>query len=270
MKTKILVLLMFFTSFHLFAQTDSLAQNDSDLAKKTQNPLSDLISLPFQNNTSFGVGRDGDRNTNVLNIQPVIPFGLGEKVNLITRTIIPIVSKPDITKESGAITGLGDILFTAWFSPKQPKKLIWGVGPVISFPTATDDALGSGEVSLGPSVVLLSMSGKWVYGMLINNLWSVTDNRDSSDVNQMLLQYFINYNLPNSWYLSSAPIITADWEATSDNVWTVPFGMAVGKIFRIGKLPLNCQVGAFYNVVTPEFGADWSTRIQIQLLFPKK
>ena len=263
MKTKILILLMLFTSAHLFAQ------DDAELAKKTQNPLSDLISLPFQNNTSFGLGPNNDRVSNVLNIQPVIPIGLGEKVNLITRTIIPIVSLPDPTKESEAITGLGDILFTAWFSPKQPKKVIWGVGPVISFPTATDDALGSGEVSLGPSVVLLSMSGKWVYGMLINNLWSVTDNRDSSDVNQMLLQYFINYNLPNSWYLSSAPIITANWEATSDNVWTVPFGMTVGKIFRIGKLPINCQVGAFYNVVTPEGHADWSTRIQVQFLFPK-
>ena len=89
------------------------------------------------------------------------------------------------------------------------------------------------------------------------------------DVNLFTWQYFINYNLPKGWYLTSAPIITANWEADSDNTWTIPSGGGIGKIFRIGKQPINGQVSAYYNVETPEYGPDWQLRIQLQFLFPK-
>jgi len=90
------------------------------------------------------------------------------------------------------------------------------------------------------------------------------------DVNLFTWQYFINYNLPRGWYLSSAPIITANWEADSGNVWTVPFGGGGGKIFRIGKQPMNAQVQAFYNVLKPDLGPQWQLRLQLQFLFPKR
>jgi len=242
-------------------------KSDKDLAKATQNPLASMISLPFQNNTNFGIGPDDDTQ-NILNIQPVWPFSLSEDWNFITRTIIPVISQPGVAPGESRTNGLGDTTFTGWVSPKNSGKWIWGVGGALVLPTATDDALGNDKWSVGPSVVVLTMPGKWVIGSLVSNVWSVGGSGDQ-DVNFFTWQYFVNYNMDNGWYLTSAPIITANWEADSDNTWTVPFGGGVGKIFRIGKQPLNAQVSAYYNVEKPASGADWQLRLQLQMLFPK-
>jgi hypothetical protein len=242
-------------------------KSDEDLAKATQNPLASMISLPFQNNTNFGVGPDDDIQ-NVLNIQPVWPFSLGEDWNFVTRTIIPVISQPGNVPEESRTNGLGDVSFTGWASPKNSGKWIWGVGGTLILPTATDDVLGNDKWSVGPSVVVVTMPGKWVIGSLISNVWSVGGSGDQ-DVNLFTWQYFINYNMDNGWFLTSAPIITANWEADSNNTWTVPFGGGVGKIFRIGKQPLKALVSAYYNVEKPASGADWQLRLQLQMLFPK-
>ena len=225
-----------------------------------------MISVPFQNNINFNIG-PYDRTQNVLNIQPVYPITLSENLNLITRTIIPFISQP--IGESDSKFGIGDINFTAFFSPADPGKVIWGLGPTFFLPTASDASLGSEKWSVGPALVVLTMPGSWVIGLLANNVWSFAGNEERSDVNQMLLQYFINYNLPDGWYLVTAPIITANWKAESGQQWTVPFGGGFGKIFKIGSQPLNAQVQAFANVVKPDNGADWSLRLQLQFLFPK-
>lgn len=237
------------------------------LAKAAQNPVANLISLPFQNNTALGWGAF-DRTQNVLNIQPVIPFKLSPNVNLITRTIVPIISQPDVASATGGTFGLGDINATAFLSPANPGRLIWGVGPVVSLRTATDDALGTGKWGIGPSVVLLTMPGNWVVGILVNNIWSVAGDTNRADVNQLLVQYFVNYNLPKGWYLATGPINTVNWEAPTDKA-TVPLGGGFGRLFKVGRLPVNGSVQAFYNVVKPDVGPDWSARVQVQLLFPK-
>ena len=239
-----------------------------NLAKKTQNPVADLISIPFQNNFNFGVGPEEDLQY-ILNIQPVIPVKLGEDWNLITRTIAPIIDQPAMTIGVGSNFGLGDINTSLFLSPSKPGKFIWGVGPVLQFPTGTDDALGTGKWCAGPTAVGLFMPGHWVFGALANNLWSYAGDDDRPDVNRFLFQYFINYNFHHGWYLTFSPIITSNWKAESGNQWTVPFGGGVGKIVRIGKLPLNLQLQAFYNVVKPELGEEWSMRFQFQFLFPK-
>ncbi len=239
-----------------------------EMAKAVQNPIASLISLPLQNNTNFNLGPQ-EKTQNVLNIQPVWPFSIGENWNLITRTIMPVISQPEILPGTDRTFGLGDITFTSFFSPKDSGKLIWGVGPVLVLPTATDDVLGTDKWSAGASVVALTMPGRWVIGSLINNVWSFAGSGDA-DVNFFTWQYFINYNLPNGWYLTSAPIITANWEASSGNKWTIPFGGGVGKIFRIGKQPVNASVQAYYNVEKPDFGADWQLRCMLQFMFPKK
>jgi hypothetical protein len=152
--------------------------------------------------------------------------------------------------------------------PASPENGSGGVGPVVLLPTATDDALGSDKWGVGPTVVVLTMSGKWVMGSLFSNVWSFTGSGDE-DINLFTWQYFINYNLPNGWYLTSAPIMTANWEADSSDKWTIPVGGGIGKVFRIGKLPININSQAYYNVAKPDYGPDWSIRLQVQLLFPK-
>ncbi len=266
MKTKQLVTLTL-ALLVAFSQTAGAADN-ADLAKAAQNPVASMVSLPLQNNTNFGVG-PGDDVQNVLNIQPVIPIKLSTDWNLITRTIAPLIYQPEIVPGTDSEFGLGDINATLFFSPAQPGKIIWGAGPVFSFPTATDKVLGTEKWGIGPSVVALKIQGPWVVGCLANNVWSFAGDDDRADVNQMVFQYFINYNMAKGWYISSAPIITANWEADSDNTWTVPFGGGVGKIFKIGKQPLNAQVQAFYNAITPDNGPSWTLRLQLQFLFPK-
>ena len=242
--------------------------NAQDLAKAAQNPVADLISLPLQNNTNFGVG-PGDDMQDILNVQPVVPLKLNADWNLITRTIFPLIYQPELVPGYGDEFGLGDINMSLFLSPAKPDKIIWGVGPALSFPTATNAVLGTEKWSAGPTAVALKIQGPWVVGALASNLWSYAGEENREDVNQFLLQYFINYNLPEGWYLSSAPIITADWKADSGDQWTVPFGGGFGKIFRIGKQPMNAQAQAFYNLEKPDNAADWTLRLQLQFLFPK-
>lgn len=249
----------------------NVQSDDSDnenLAKQAQNPIANLVSLPLQNNTNFNIGPDNETQ-NILNIQPVWPFEVTKNMNLITRTILPVISQPDILAGGeGRIDGIGDTTFTGFFSPKDSGSITWGLGPVFLLPTASNDYLGSDKWGAGASAVFLAMPGHWVIGSLFSNVWSFAGPGDQ-DVNLFTWQYFINYNMADGWYLTTAPIITANWEADSDNTWTVPFGGGVGKIFKIGKQPINAQVSGYYNAVTPDFGPDWQLRLQLQFLFPK-
>ena len=237
------------------------------LAKAAQNPIASLISLPFQNNTDFGVGPD-DGTKNTLNIQPVWPFALSDSWNLITRTIVPVVSQPGFGAGDDRVTGIGDTTFTAFFSPRNSGKWTWGVGPVIVLPTGSNDQLTSDKWGLGISAVVLTQPGNWVVGSLLSNVKSVSGG-GGTDFNIFTWQYFVNYNFNHGWYLTSAPIITANWEASGSNRWTVPFGGGVGKIMKWGKQPVNLSAQAYKNIESPEFGADWQLRLQVQLLFPK-
>ncbi len=242
--------------------------SEEELAKATQNPVGDLISVPFQNNMIFRTGPD-EELMNVLNIQPVWPLNFNEDWNIITRTILPIVSVPGFGPDDDGATGLGDVVITAFLSPAEPGELIWGAGPVFSLPLATKDGIRTDKWGFGPSAVVLKMNGPWVYGGLFNNIWSFAGDADMPDMNQMLLQPFVNFNMPGGWYLVSAPIITANWKADSGNTWTLPIGGGVGKIFRVGQLPLNGTVQGYYNLERPEYAGESVLRLQLQFLFPK-
>jgi hypothetical protein len=251
---------------------DKGEDESAELARAVQNPIADLISLPFQNNTNFDFG-PRERTQNVLNIQPVIPISLGEDWLAITRTIVPIVSQPSLGAGQDRKTGLGDIVFTAFLSPSDKdlwigEKILWGVGPAILLPTATDKQLGPGELGAGPSAVFLAMPGKWVIGSLFSQIWSFTSG---SNVSLFTWQPFVNYNLSDGWYLTSSPLITANWKNSASDTWTVPLGGGVGRVFRAGSLPpMNVSLASFYNVESPSnVGPDWSLRFQLQLLFPR-
>lgn len=239
-----------------------------ELQKAVQNPVASLISVPVQNNSNFSVG-PYNRTQDVLNIQPVIPANISDNWMIISRIIQPIVWQPYPNQTTGGEYGLGDMNPTFFLSPRKPKKLIWGVGPAFVIPTATNNILGQGKFSLGPSVVALAQPGHWTLGALVNNVWSVAGDGSRPAVNQMLLQYFVNYNLKKGWYLSVSPIITANWEATSGNVWTVPFGGGVGRVMKLGFQPVNLTAQFYGNAVHPVGTSSWGMRLQIAFLFPK-
>ncbi len=191
-------------------------QSAEELAKAAQNPVANLVSLPFQNNFNFEVDPKG-QTQNVLNIQPVVPFVLNADWNLMTRTVVPVISQPDFCMSGGGHSGIGDIQFSAFLFPGRPTSSgwIWGVGAIALLPTADSKVLGQGKRSLGPPAVA---------ARLINNVWSVGGDDARPDVNQMLIQPFVNCSVPGhpGFYIGSSPMITADWKSNGRNVWTVP------------------------------------------------
>lgn len=234
-----------------------------DLAQTAANPISNLVSLPLQFNNDFGVG-PYDRSVGVLNIQPVVPLAGGK---VITRTIFPFVWLPDVTSESGSFSsGLSDITFTAFYVPSSGSTM-WGLGPVFQFPSGGSER-GWEKWSAGISGVALAQPGDWTVGVLANNVWSFAGDADADEVNRGLIQYFIVRQLGNGWYANSAPIMIVDWTAPAGQKWTVPLGAGGGKLFFLGKLPLNVQSQAYYFVAKPDGGPDWQLRFQVQVLFP--
>ena len=262
---------LFLASVGIAAAEDK--SGGASLQETAQNPIGSLISVPFQSNFNFGTGML-DRMQYVMNVQPVYPAKLSGDWNLIIRPIVPIINKPKMFAGDESEFGLGDVSPQLFLSPSMPAdtflgNVTWGVGPALVFDTATDDSLGSGKWSAGPGAVIFISKKPWTYGALVNNVWSFAGDGDREDVDQMLIQPILNYNLSNGWSLASSPIITANWEADSGDRWTVPIGGGVQKLFNIGKQPINASLRAYYNVVKPDFGPDWQLQFTWTFLFPK-
>lgn len=224
------------------------AGGQADLAAAAQNPIAAMISLPLQNNTFFRTGPDND-TANVLNIQPVVPFNLGDW-NVITRTIIPVIYLPSVTDSlpdlpnadaNGDHFGLGDINFSAYVSPVSTGIFTWGIGPSLSLRTATSARLSNQKWSAGPAAVALVTAPPWVAGTLVRQFWSFAGDDDRDDVNQTLVQPFVNYNMADGWYLVTSPIITVNWQAERENATLLPVGGGVGRVFTAAGQPINAQ-----------------------------
>ncbi len=198
----------------------------------------------------------------------MIPVGLTEHWNLISRTILPIIHQSDVVGDSSQ-TGLGDTLQSFFLSPKEPGPfgLIWGVGPVLLLPTATEDSLGSGKFGLGPTAVLLKQDGPWTYGALLNHVWSVAGDRDRANVSSTFLQPFLSYTTATKTTFGLNTESTYDWEAEQ---WTVPINLFVSQLLRIGSQPISLTLGGRYYAERPTGGPDWGLRFVVTLLFPKK
>ena len=251
-------------SMLLVLPLSAAAQSADELAKQTQNPVASLISVPLQGNWDFGVG-DREAVATLLNVQPVMPFGISTSTNLILRVIMPLTSQPG--PESVRINGLGDIVATAFFSPAQSGRIIWGAGPVVLLPAATNNALGSEKFGVGPSVVALAQPGKWTVGALFNQIWSVSGANDRDDVTSTFLQPFANYNLGGGLSVGVSAEASGNWEA--DETWTAPLLFNVSKVALLGKRPVSFTVGAGPTIASPDGGASWRFRLAATFLFPR-
>jgi len=241
---------------------------DGHLEKDVQNPVASLTLVPFQNSSNFDAG-PFNRTQNLLQIQPVIPVNISSNWKVIARIVQPVTWQPYTNQNTGGEYGFGDMAPDFFFSPRHPGKLMWGVGPAFTIPTASDKVLGQGKLSMGPSAVALVQPGKWTIVNLVFNVWSVAGSGSRPPVNQMLDQYFITRNLKKGWYVTSAPIITANWNASKGNVWTVPFGGGFGRVQKLGNQPVNWKVEFFGNAVHPQGGSSWTMRLTLALLYPK-
>ena len=239
-----------------------LCQNPLNL----QDKLTPIPQLPFQNNTTFGIGPQ-EGLLNALNLQPVYPVRLGG-FNLINRAILPVIYRGELRAGAGDLFGLGDLSYTAFFTPAERSSVIWGIGPSILIPTATDEMLGTGKWSAGAGLVLFVKEGRWLIGALAQNVWSFAGDSGRADVNRLLAQYFINYGIDDLWYLTSEPTIMADWNAPAERRWIVPVGGGFGRVFPSESLPANLIFQGFFNVERPAGWGEWAARIELKLFFP--
>jgi hypothetical protein len=246
---------------------EEMKMSATELAKKSQNPIAHMMSVPMKYNTYFNTGPD-NRTQNILRIQPVLPFRLDDDWNFIARPTIPFLEQPPMNDMQSREYGLGNIQFQGFLSPNR-KFGGWrmGFGPFFEFPTNTqpDGRFGSDNWSVGPTYMMMQMTGPWVFGGMVTQLWSFAGSDD--EVNMGTIQPFVNYNFEGGWYVSSSPIISVDWSAASKDQWTIPVGGGFGKVFRIGEQAINASVKAYKNVVSPTKGSDWQLQLQVQLLF---
>lgn len=246
------------------------ADADAELAKKAQNPIAAMISLPMQLNYDEGYGATGDGEKWVLNVQPVIPFDLNADWNLISRTIVPLVDQKDFVA-GGALdeSGVGDVLQSLFFSPKAPTAggWIWGVGPALLLPTASDKVLGSEKWAVGPTAVVLKQESGWTVGVLGNHLWSVGGDDDRDDISATFVQPFLGYTTRTYTTFMINTESSYDWKRET---WSVPVNLMVTQMLRVGGQPLTLQAGARYWADSPDGGPDgWGFRLALTLLFPK-
>ena len=249
----------------------SAAPSDaSALAEKLQNPIADLISLPFQNNTTFNVGPNKGAQ-DILNIQPVIPIHINQDWNVITRTILPLVWSPSFQPAATVPPfGLAPITFSAFLSPTQTiDGWTWGIGPIVELPTITNKTLGSNVWGLGPAIVAVRTAHPWVYGLLVNTVFSLggTSGPSGTRYTVTTINPFINYNFGEGWFVGMSNVTTANWDAGGEK-WTLPVGAEFGRLVKIAnKLPVNMLVGAYYNALRPAGAGTWELRTQVTFIF---
>lgn len=264
----VLVASMTATSVTVMAQEVG-PDNQEELAKKLANPIASLISVPLQYNYDKYGGVNDGASVSRLNIQPVIPVSISDDWNLITRTIVPLVDQRGFASEAMNKSGLGDILASQWFSPKQPTAggWIWGVGLAELLPTATDAVLGGEKWGLGPTVVALKQSGPWTIGFLGNHIWSVAGKDARNDVNATFLQPFISYITETKTTLNLMTESTYDWDGRA---WSVPVVAQVAQMLKVGPQIMQVAVGARYWAQSPDNGPEgWGLRVQLTLVYPK-
>lgn len=269
LKMSVLVLILVMTAGSVMAAeatSDDARANAAELAKKLQNPIANLISVPVQNNWDFGVGQ-ADAMRFTANVQPVIPFSVGDNWNLITRTIMPIIHAESPILGGAGVSGFGDIVQSFFLSPKEPVGgWIVGGGPVFLYPSASDNTLGGEKWGAGPTAVALKQQDGWTYGMLANHLWDFAGNANRADINATFMQPFAAYTTKTYATFGINTESTYDWER---NRWTVPLNLTVQQLVKFGSQPVAFTVGGRYYAEKPEGGPDWGLRFVVTLLFPK-
>jgi hypothetical protein len=238
-----------------------------DLAKKLSNPISDLVSVPFQFNWEQNVGPD-EATRFILNVQPVMPFTMTKDWNLIARVIVPFVSQPALVEGGTPASGISDVFASFFLSPRRPG-MTWGVGPAISLPSTSIPTLGTEKWSAGPTVVVLKQTGKMTYGALWNQVWSFSGNTQRADVNQMFLQPFFAYQATRTVTFTIQSETTANWEVKEDR-WTVPINLILSKLSSFGVFPASYQLGVGGFAAHPEVGPSWKVRGAIVILLPRR
>ena len=268
----VIILLFLYTIVavtYLFTNETVFAQN-----KESKSPKIDF-SLPIEFDFDYGASNGYAIINRYI---PLVAFPIGENWKLINLTQVIVADAPGGVpgrpgnpepKAGGRVFGLSDLTNAVFLTPPPPsKRLVWGFGPAVAFPIATDIRLGSGKWLFGPAFRFAYRPGEWNLGALILNLWSFAGDSNRKDVNQLLIRGLVRRRLGGGWYFTSNPIITANWNASSGQVWLIPLGAGIGRRFEIGSLPIALAVHYYYHVVKPDSAPDGLFRIDFIIPIP--
>ncbi len=252
------------------ADTSSDQPIKLDVIKATQNPLTRaLVSISLENSFSFGLGEDEEFGYGVL-IKPSIPIVLSDQWSLINRSSLPVSEQPSLVRSDSRTFGLGDLFHTTLLSPTTTRRIVWGLGPTVGFPTATENELGSGKWLMGPAAIFVYAPRRAVFGLVAQNFWSVGGDSDRRKVSQLLMRPLVNINLPNGWFLTSKPNISANWKAKrSRDTWLIQAGGGGGKVFRVGNFGISLESQFFGYPANRKGGPSWTARLDIKVLFQR-
>lgn len=241
---------------------------EAELAREVENPVGELGSIPLQNQVDFGMGPHA-RVENTLSLQPTYGFAMSRDVAIVSRTTVPMVSRPDLTRPNGYVSGLGDVgeMLLLARAPTA-SGVLWGLGATTLLPTATAREIGSGKLGIGPAAALLVQSRRSTIAIVAAQTWSIAGAAERPEVNQLNVTPLASFRFGRGWSVSTAPSITARWNASARNTWTVPVGGEVGKVFFARTVPIEVSVGGYWNAIRPENAASASLLIRIALLFP--
>jgi len=243
--------------------------SSEELAKKLSNPVAALISVPIQVNYDDEIGKAELGKKWTINVQPVIPIEINTHWNVISRTIVPLVSQTDIFAGSGRQSGLCDVVQSLFFSPKAPTAggWIWGAGPVFLLPTGTDDLLSGGKWGAGPTAVVLRQKDGWTFGALGNHIWSFAGDSARSPISATFVQPFVSFTTKTATTYGLNTESTYDWKSSR---WTVPLNASVSQVLRVGDQLISVAGGLRYWGQAPDSApSGWGARVVVTLLFPK-
>ena len=244
-----------------------------EVNKQLSNPISSIWALQLQENT-YWLNRP-ERNVVNLQFQPVLPLALTGNWNLITRPVFQVLNSSPYVNESGnlhRVTGFGDTIVATLLSPspKLAGRWLFALGPSFIFPTASNSRLGQNKWQLGPAGVLGYLGGKWLAGVFPQQWFSV-GGPGPQTVSQMNIQYFFQYFPGHGWSIGTAPNMLVNWYANkSSNEITFPIGLEIGKVIKIGRLPMKLAVQGQYMPVHPDmFGQKWNLQFEVTPVIPK-
>jgi hypothetical protein len=261
------VLLAALLAVSLFA-VSAYAEVDEEFVKKTENPLANMMSIPFQFNYEYGYGFDDNGAKWTLNIQPVIPIPLSDKFITLSRTIMPIISMDEnATMTNESVFGLADIVESIYFG-KAIGSLTFGVGPAFMLPTATDKMLGTGKWSAGPAAigVYQSKSSGLTLAFVTYQVWSFAGPDDRADVNQIFFQPVVSKVIGDVSVAVNSEI-QYYWDVSAASV---PLNLTVSKVVKFGELPVKMALGARYMLENPnKYGAEWGGRFVMTFYLPE-
>jgi len=245
----------------LAADGDPTPSSSPDLVKQANAPISSILQVRLQNSyVPKFTGVSGQGNTfSVAVTMPLPEFRLLPVPQLSLLTLPAAVTVPS------GLTGVGDLRFVDIAVMDAGHDILWGVGPTVVFPTASQPTTGLGKWQVGPAAAIAFAPKRWLIGVLAQNPISVGGDSTRARVNTLVLQPFLIYQFDHGWFVRSQPQLLFDWKTGKQ---ILPIDLGAGRVFSLAGQQLNCFVEGFWNLTHDGPGPSYGFTVGVSFLYP--